>query len=133
MIQVFTPFLTESLQMPMVCTGDSCSTRVLYLLVAFCVHVADNACFRCSGRIGNWSNNVKHALRSLCARARTHTHSFRNKMTQPFMTEVVGNRRKSWGVMGSRRGLLEEASHASRNIMKSARTGGARGVIIRMA
>ena len=33
MILGFTPFLTESLQMPMVCPGESCSTHVLIVLV----------------------------------------------------------------------------------------------------
>ena len=33
MILGFTPFLTESLQIPMVCPGESCSTHVLIVLV----------------------------------------------------------------------------------------------------
>jgi hypothetical protein len=33
MILGFTPFLTERLQMPMVCPGESCSTHVLIVLV----------------------------------------------------------------------------------------------------
>ena len=40
------------------------------------------------------------------ARARTHRQSFRNKISQPFMMEVVGNRRKSWGVVGSLKKLV---------------------------
>lgn len=78
-------------------------TYWLYLLVAFCVHMADNACFWCSARIGmraNWSNTRC----VLCAR--THRQSFRNKISQPFMMEVVGNRRKSWGVVGSLKKLV---------------------------